>query len=220
MNQLALDGIIKTVKKQRVYYLDKVPHDLLLLSAIHRDQKRVTANQPTTTTNSPTLANLVIDLSSSSVISRELFDQRPYISVTATPSLTSIPHATKQASPRTSTPQPTNKTYHNLTHRSTTTTDTIPYKKTTKLRGVPARVCYQCEVSSCLRSFGRAEHLKRHLLTHQNNKPHRCHHCHKLFTRKDNLQAHVSVIIERPTSQVYPRPELTTSPPLSSFALT
>lgn len=50
---------------------------------------------------------------------------------------------------------------------------------------------FACE--SCSRGFRRAEHLKRHMKTHTNERPFQCpvSSCSRAFARNDNLKAHI-----------------------------
>ncbi|KAF5642015.1 transcription factor Pig1p [Fusarium sp. NRRL 52700] len=48
---------------------------------------------------------------------------------------------------------------------------------------------FQC--SYCQRSFGRVDHLTRHIRSHAQDKPFRCHVCDKAFGRQDILKRHV-----------------------------
>lgn len=45
----------------------------------------------------------------------------------------------------------------------------------------------------CLKTFRDSSTLKRHLLTHSDERPFKCDQCHKSFRRKDHLQEHVIV---------------------------
>ncbi|KAF2095954.1 hypothetical protein NA57DRAFT_43210, partial [Rhizodiscina lignyota] len=61
--------------------------------------------------------------------------------------------------------------------------------KRLKNAGTPERfVCDQCQ-----RSFGRVEHLKRHLGSHTEERPFRCSICNKSFLRNDTLQRHEQI---------------------------
>ncbi|KAI8324572.1 hypothetical protein GQ54DRAFT_249878, partial [Martensiomyces pterosporus] len=51
---------------------------------------------------------------------------------------------------------------------------------------------YRCGVHSCAALFKRPEHLKRHMLTHTQQRPFRCsaQGCGKRFSRRDNYVTH------------------------------
>jgi Zinc finger, C2H2 type len=51
-------------------------------------------------------------------------------------------------------------------------------------------VIHQCRV--CQRTYERADHLTRHLRSHENSRPFRCQHCAKGFNRVDLLNRHVT----------------------------
>lgn len=53
----------------------------------------------------------------------------------------------------------------------------------------------------CAKSFGRVEHLKRHLLTHSNSRSFRCSVCEKGFSRSDSLLRHQAVHDQRRQSR-------------------
>ncbi|KAL3282401.1 hypothetical protein HHI36_005586 [Cryptolaemus montrouzieri] len=55
----------------------------------------------------------------------------------------------------------------------------------------PGLKVHKCE--SCQKSFSRANHLKRHLLSHSEEKPHICEICTKCFNRKDHLTQHLKL---------------------------
>ncbi|PSN70664.1 hypothetical protein BS50DRAFT_570193 [Corynespora cassiicola Philippines] len=63
---------------------------------------------------------------------------------------------------------------------------------------------YHCDFVSpdtgarCERSFGRPEHLKRHLKTHSGEKPFECLICDRPFNRRDNCHDHYWTHVERP----------------------
>ena len=52
-------------------------------------------------------------------------------------------------------------------------------------RSTPNRQCHVCG-----RSYERADHLNRHLKSHENARPHKCTHCNKSFNRADLLNRH------------------------------
>ncbi|KAI9503256.1 hypothetical protein BX070DRAFT_183947, partial [Coemansia spiralis] len=51
---------------------------------------------------------------------------------------------------------------------------------------------YRCGVQSCAALFKRPEHLKRHMLTHTQDRPYHCDAkgCGKRFSRRDNYITH------------------------------
>lgn len=49
---------------------------------------------------------------------------------------------------------------------------------------------FKCEQSNCNKAFSRKEHLLRHCVSHTGKKQFDCDICHKLFSRKDNLNKH------------------------------
>ncbi|PWN31407.1 uncharacterized protein FA14DRAFT_108510, partial [Meira miltonrushii] len=51
---------------------------------------------------------------------------------------------------------------------------------------------YVCPHPGCGKVFARQFHVRRHILTHDNNKPFQCPHqgCHARFTRSDNCAQH------------------------------
>lgn len=51
---------------------------------------------------------------------------------------------------------------------------------------------FECKESWCRRGFKRQKHLKRHMNSHSNKKPHVCWvpECHRAFVRPDHLNAH------------------------------
>lgn len=51
-----------------------------------------------------------------------------------------------------------------------------------------AKTSLQCQI--CLKVFKRNFHLKRHQLTHTDHRPHKCDHCEKSFTRRDDRERH------------------------------
>ncbi|KAK9869614.1 hypothetical protein WA026_003360 [Henosepilachna vigintioctopunctata] len=55
----------------------------------------------------------------------------------------------------------------------------------------PGLKVHKCEV--CQKGFSRANHLKRHLLSHSVEKPHICEICTKCFNRKDHLTQHLKL---------------------------
>ncbi|KAK0127676.1 hypothetical protein ONS96_007195 [Cadophora gregata f. sp. sojae] len=56
---------------------------------------------------------------------------------------------------------------------------------------------HQCRI--CHRTYERADHLNRHLKSHENARPYQCSQCQKSFNRVDLLNRHVSTH-ERPTN--------------------
>ncbi|WVQ83978.1 hypothetical protein IAT38_006123 [Cryptococcus sp. DSM 104549] len=57
---------------------------------------------------------------------------------------------------------------------------------------VPSRV-YTCPHHSCKRRFKRLEHMRRHEMTHTNERPFHCWICPKTFNRHDNLLQHTTI---------------------------
>lgn len=49
---------------------------------------------------------------------------------------------------------------------------------------------FKCEEPNCNKAFSRKEHLMRHCVSHTGKKQFDCEYCHKLFSRKDNLNKH------------------------------
>lgn len=49
---------------------------------------------------------------------------------------------------------------------------------------------FKCEELNCNKTFSRKEHLMRHCVSHTGRKQFDCEFCHKLFSRKDNLNKH------------------------------
>ncbi|CEJ61864.1 hypothetical protein PMG11_10381 [Penicillium brasilianum] len=45
----------------------------------------------------------------------------------------------------------------------------------------------------CRRSFGRQEHLDRHVRSHSNHRPFRCDGCHRHFSRRDTRNRHIAI---------------------------
>ncbi|OWO98568.1 hypothetical protein B2J93_2886 [Marssonina coronariae] len=54
----------------------------------------------------------------------------------------------------------------------------------------PPPSSHQCRI--CHRVYERADHLNRHLKSHDNARPYQCHHCQKRFNRVDLLTRHVA----------------------------
>lgn len=54
------------------------------------------------------------------------------------------------------------------------------------------QVQFKCKEPGCKGRFKRQEHLKRHMKSHSQEKPHVCWvpGCHRAFSRSDNLNAH------------------------------
>ncbi|RPA82033.1 hypothetical protein BJ508DRAFT_188672, partial [Ascobolus immersus RN42] len=50
---------------------------------------------------------------------------------------------------------------------------------------------HPCEWPGCTHIATRSEHLKRHMLTHTNEKAFKCAHCFKSYGRSDGLRAHM-----------------------------
>lgn len=50
---------------------------------------------------------------------------------------------------------------------------------------------FVCAFEFCKRPFKRLEHLKRHVRTHTQERPYKCHRCTRSFSRQDNLSQHV-----------------------------
>ena len=66
-----------------------------------------------------------------------------------------------------------------------------PEKATSANRGLVAKCSEPCQI--CFKTFRDASTLKRHLLTHSDERPFKCAECDKAFRRKDHLQEHVIV---------------------------
>lgn len=49
---------------------------------------------------------------------------------------------------------------------------------------------FKCNEVGCSKTFSRKEHLMRHIISHTGKKMFSCDLCHKLFSRKDNLNKH------------------------------
>lgn len=49
---------------------------------------------------------------------------------------------------------------------------------------------FKCDEPNCNKAFSRKEHLMRHCVSHTGKKQFDCDICHKLFSRKDNLNKH------------------------------
>lgn len=54
----------------------------------------------------------------------------------------------------------------------------------------PPSVAHRCQI--CQRSYVRADHLTRHLRSHENSRPFQCQRCPKNFNRIDLLNRHVA----------------------------
>lgn len=54
---------------------------------------------------------------------------------------------------------------------------------------------FKCDENGCNKSFSRKEHLLRHIVSHTGKKMFSCDLCHKLFSRKDNLNKHKRSVI-------------------------
>lgn len=50
---------------------------------------------------------------------------------------------------------------------------------------------FVCAFDSCRRPFKRLEHLRRHVRTHTQERPFKCHKCTRTFARQDNLTQHL-----------------------------
>ncbi|CAG8609724.1 11934_t:CDS:2 [Ambispora gerdemannii] len=76
---------------------------------------------------------------------------------------------------------------NNTTH---TTSSSSVQKRNSK--PCPSRNKHRCQWPDCIWSFKRAEHLKRHMLTHTGERKYRCDYpgCNKRFGRSDNFAAH------------------------------
>ena len=57
--------------------------------------------------------------------------------------------------------------------------------------GLAAKSSEPCQI--CFKTFRDASTLKRHLLTHSDERPYKCSECDKAFRRKDHLQEHIIV---------------------------
>ncbi len=183
---------IKTLKRQRVFYFDKVPHDQLLVAAVLRDNKRIKQQQQPATTHStpPTFfTDLLLEQDCPDSVLSVITKFKPEVMVTRPPPAQQTP------------PDHANSTQPSTIHSKTLplATDVVP--RPVQSNPVVGRAGQGlgrlwCSVGGCGRGFGRVEHLKRHQLTHQNLKPHQCTICNKHFSRKDNLLQHVSYPIQ------------------------
>lgn len=81
--------------------------------------------------------------------------------------------------------------------------DTIPIckshskSKNARFSGRHARVedgtkrRFKCTIPSCNDSFERKEHLQRHVMAHNKERPHKCPRCSRSFGRSDNMKTHL-----------------------------
>ncbi|KAM0558074.1 hypothetical protein ACHAPJ_005241 [Fusarium lateritium] len=65
-----------------------------------------------------------------------------------------------------------------------------PSAATKRRQSSPQRTHFQC--SYCQRTFGRVDHLTRHIRSHLQDKPSRCEVCDKAFGRQDLLKRHAA----------------------------
>ncbi|KAJ4258816.1 hypothetical protein NW762_007903 [Fusarium torreyae] len=65
-----------------------------------------------------------------------------------------------------------------------------PSAATKRRQSSPQRTHFQC--SYCQRTFGRVDHLTRHIRSHLQDKPFRCEVCDKAFGRQDLLKRHAA----------------------------
>lgn len=82
-----------------------------------------------------------------------------------------------------------------LQHSAIARTVGGPYRRarsaTTSELGTPyPSKSHACPIPSCGRLFKRLEHLKRHVRTHTQERPHICEVCNRAFSRSDNLAQH------------------------------
>jgi hypothetical protein len=68
------------------------------------------------------------------------------------------------------------------------TPHTRPLSRTQPHTGTQHRAPYRCHL--CNRTYERADHLNRHLKSHENARPHKCSRCTKSFNRADLLNRH------------------------------
>ena len=101
---------------------------------------------------------------------------------------------------------PDNNQPNSITYKSADTHTSTPHIRPTS----PSRsqsynkAPYRCHL--CSRSYERADHLNRHLKSHENARPHKCSRCTKSFNRADLLNRH-EASHDRHTGDARPRIE-------------
>jgi uncharacterized Zn-finger protein len=58
---------------------------------------------------------------------------------------------------------------------------------------------YTCQVHTCDKHFSHPCYLKRHMITHSADKPHKCSICNKSFSRNSAVKRHMQKHLKKPT---------------------